>query len=137
MLVYWLLFAYFAVGVFLGSADPHPVRNGNSRVARRNVSVFLIVGALAIALLVGLRYRVGGDWAAYDSMFSFARYADDRLALYILPLQIVILSRVPGTLISPALGRGGVVLYSFLVQFVWLNYAAHANYWVPYEFHPW
>jgi|GEM_PF-5594608 len=61
----------------------------------------------------------------------------DRLALYILPLQLGILSRLPGTVIGPALGWGVVVVYSFLVQFVWLNYAAHANYWVPYQFYPW
>lgn len=60
--------------------------------------------------------------------------AVDRLALYVLPLQLVILSRVPGVLVSHGLGRAIIITYSFLVQFVWLNYATHAAAWVPYKF---
>lgn len=30
-----------------------------------------------------------------------------------------------------------VVAYYALVQFVWLNYASHSKYWVPYQFMPW
>jgi len=60
----------------------------------------------------------------------------DRLALYILPFQLVVLSRVPGIIVAPALGRFVLILYSLAVQFVWLNYAAHAEYWVPYTFYP-
>jgi hypothetical protein len=60
----------------------------------------------------------------------------DRLALYVLPLQIVILSRVPGTVVSHGFGRAVVVTYSFAVLFVWLNFAVHAQYWLPYQFYP-
>jgi len=57
----------------------------------------------------------------------------DRLALYIIPLQLVILARVPRALFRGAIGRVVVVAYCFAVQFAWLNYATHAQYWLPYR----
>jgi hypothetical protein len=32
--------------------------------------------------------------------------------------------------------RLGVIAYSALVLFVWLNFAKHADYWLPYQFYP-
>ena len=67
--------------------------------------------------------------------------AVDRLALYLIPLQLVVLSGVP-----TAFGQRGrpngqyvalVIAYSAMIQFVWLNYAAHAGDWLPYTFFPW
>jgi len=62
--------------------------------------------------------------------------AVDRVALYILPIQIAVLSRVPGGLMNELTGKLVVIAYSLAVQFVWLNFAAHADYWVPYRFFP-
>ena len=62
--------------------------------------------------------------------------AVDRLSLYLMPLQVVVLSRVPFVYASRRLGTALVGLYCFSVQFVWLNYATHAQYWVPYQFYP-
>ena len=62
--------------------------------------------------------------------------AVDRLALYITPLQVAILSRLPVAFRSPGPGKLMVILYSFAVLFVWLNFAAHAEYWLPYQFYP-
>ena len=62
--------------------------------------------------------------------------AVDRIALYVMPLQIAVLSRVPGTLATVRAGKMMVVAYCFAVQFTWLNYAAHAQHWVPYQFFP-
>jgi hypothetical protein len=65
--------------------------------------------------------------------------AVDRVALYFIPLQIYVFSRLPGALWR---GRrrsavlGGVALYYGLVMFVWLNYATHAYAWLPYQFYP-
>lgn len=58
--------------------------------------------------------------------------AVDRVSLYLLPLQVAVLARLP-IAISPPLARLLVVAYSGLVLFVWLNYAAHARYWLPYQ----
>ena len=62
--------------------------------------------------------------------------AVDRLALYVMPLQLAVLSRVPGTIMNQLPGKVAIIAYSFAVQFVWLNYATHAQYWLPYQFFP-
>jgi len=74
-------------------------------------------------------------------MLSPSSTAVDRIALYWLPLQIFVFSRLPyifqfcsGTRIY------WVILVSLgaaSVQFVWLFFAIHANYWLPYQFFPW
>ena len=60
--------------------------------------------------------------------------AVDRIALYLLPMQFVILSRIPGALLDVTLGKLLVASYSAIVLYTWLNFAAHAKYWVPYQF---
>jgi hypothetical protein len=60
----------------------------------------------------------------------------DRMGIYLIPLQIYVVSRVPMFIENEALRAGSVmgisVLYG-LVLFVWLNYASHAFYWIPYK----
>lgn len=72
--------------------------------------------------------------------FTSATTAVDRLALYIIPLQLFVLSRVPLVFRSgpqPSLPLTLlIILYSFSIQFVWLNYAANAPSWLPYQFYP-
>lgn len=64
----------------------------------------------------------------------------DRLALYLLPLQVFVLSRVPSAF--PSRQRFNmqivvfIIVYSAAVQFVWLNYATHAESWLPYRIYP-
>jgi hypothetical protein len=60
----------------------------------------------------------------------------DRLSLYVIPLQIVVLARVALLGSNRLAGTVAVLAYSFAVQFVWLNFADHARYWVPYRFFP-
>lgn len=64
--------------------------------------------------------------------------AVDRVALYLIPLQLFVLSRLPDVMLrDQALASVFlVVLCSALIQFVWLNFAVHAEYWVPYRFYP-
>jgi hypothetical protein len=62
--------------------------------------------------------------------------AVDRMSLYIIPLQLAVLSRVPLATGSLMGGRAVVLGYSALVEFVWLNYAQFAKAWVPYQFYP-
>ncbi len=67
--------------------------------------------------------------------------AVDRVALYWIPLQLFVLSRLPNVLGKPD-GLNGtlvrwVVAYSAAVLFVWLVFATHAEYWLPYQFYPW
>lgn len=67
--------------------------------------------------------------------------AVDRLALYWIPLQLFVLSRLPNALGKRdgrnALWVCAVVAYSAAVLFVWLFFAIHAKYWLPYQFYPW
>lgn len=67
--------------------------------------------------------------------------AVDRVALYWIPLQLFVFSRIPDTLGTP--GRRNIfwvyaiVAYSTLVLFVWLFFSDHAFAWLPYQFYPW
>lgn len=62
--------------------------------------------------------------------------AVDRMSLYLMPLQIAVLTRVALLGESRIPGTAAVLTYLFTVQFVWLNFATHAHYWVPYQFYP-
>lgn len=62
--------------------------------------------------------------------------AVDRIALYMLPLQLVVLPRTVVLFKSPQMGRVVVIAYAAAIQFTWLNFATHAKYWVPYHAFP-
>jgi hypothetical protein len=94
--------------------------------ADRSFWTWMSLGALAfIALLV----------------ISPSSTAVDRIALYWIPLQLFVLSRLPNAM-GPPHGRNDVwvcliVLYSAVVMFVWLSFADNAYAWLPYQFYPW
>ncbi len=86
-------------------------------------------------------------WFSIISLVLLAVYfvspsstAVDRMALYMLPLQLVVFSHLPDVLGRRG-GRNdavvtGVLAYYAAVLYVWLDYATHAQYWVPYQFYP-
>jgi len=57
----------------------------------------------------------------------------DRISLYLLPLQLAVLGRLPLWIRPPLLARLMVVLYSTTVLYVWLNYAFNVRGWLPYD----
>jgi hypothetical protein len=62
--------------------------------------------------------------------------AVDRMALYVIPVQLFVLGRLPGAFPQAYMGFVlGIVAYSAVVMFVWLIFADNANAWVPYNFH--
>jgi hypothetical protein len=66
--------------------------------------------------------------------------AVDRIALYLIPLQLFVFSRLPDLggsdrAMTNALVAAILVFYG-LVLAVWLNYASHAFAWLPYRFYP-
>lgn len=86
-------------------------------------------------------------WFALASLVIFCLYfltssstALDRVALYLLPLQLMVFSYLPEVFGRGEEGRGGwvrlVILYYFTVQFVWLNFANNAPAWLPYRWFP-
>jgi hypothetical protein len=64
----------------------------------------------------------------------------DRLALYLIPLQLIVFARLP--MVFGTYGRRNgqltiaIIAYSALVQFVWLTNADNADYWLPYKVYP-
>lgn len=61
----------------------------------------------------------------------------DRMALYIIPLQLVIFAHLPDALGAFGRRNQGIVtlilLYYATVLFVWLNFANHSHRWIPYQ----
>ncbi len=70
-------------------------------------------------------------------LFTSATTAVDRVALYMLPIQLVVFSHLPDVFGRSANIRAvlvyAVVAYYAFVHFVWLNFATHAHAWLPYR----
>ena len=66
-----------------------------------------------------------------------ASTAVDRLALYVIPLQLLVLSRLPSAWGLNGSGSlpitAAVIGYSGLVEYIWLTRATNASAWVPYQ----
>lgn len=62
--------------------------------------------------------------------------AIDRLALYIIPLQLVVLPRAARLVGDGRLGRALVISYAAATLAVWLVFASHSQYWLPYRIYP-
>jgi hypothetical protein len=66
--------------------------------------------------------------------------AVDRIALYLIPLQIAVLSRLPHAFGQNGRSNGmllaGVIVYSALIEYVWLTHAVNAYAWLPYKVYP-
>jgi hypothetical protein len=62
--------------------------------------------------------------------------AVDRIALYLIPIQLAVLPRTGNLIKSQQFAKVLVIGYSALVLFTWLNFAVHAKYWVPYQLYP-
>lgn len=63
----------------------------------------------------------------------------DRMALYFIPLQLVVFARLPRAVKETrwrTLVVVGIIAYYASVQFVWLNFASHAFAWLPYRLMP-
>jgi hypothetical protein len=82
-------------------------------------------------------FALGALLALAVLLFTNSSTAVDRLALYLIPLQMFVFGRLPSAF--PDRGRlnaqiiVGIVVYSAAIQFVWLNYAANVDSWIPYK----
>lgn len=78
-------------------------------------------------LLVGILFATGASTAV------------DRVGLYMLPLQLVVFASLPEVLAAGSRRTRSwvavVALYYAVVLFTWLNFATHAQYWLPYRFY--
>jgi len=74
--------------------------------------------------------------AALVLLFPSNNVAVDRIALYVIPLQLVVGSRLPSTKfldLTPAQLVRSVLVYCFATQFIWLNFATNSASWLPYQ----
>lgn len=69
-------------------------------------------------------------------MLANSSTAVDRLALYLIPLQLFVWSRLPGVMARGRAWNKYVIVYSLAVLLVWLLFADHSFAWLPYQFFP-
>lgn len=62
--------------------------------------------------------------------------AVDRLALYLIPLQLAVIPRIGGLFSDRRIGILAVTGYSAAVLVIWLNFASFSSAWIPYRFAP-
>jgi len=114
--------------------------------------VRVLMNVLPAVLLILFRRRLAPEeqtrrlwlWIAVFALacvplVGMASTAVDRIALYLIPLQLFVFSRLPllaKTVMARTMLVLGVVGYYTAVQFVWLHFAAHARHWVPYQLMP-
>ncbi len=145
--------AYF---VFLSSSVDNLLLNYvegdyNSQGAAIRISMDVLAATLFFVLRKGLSFSEFEDslWlnfalASVGAMIALLAVASssgvDRIALFLIPLQVVVFGRIPylsGNLLVPkAPFLFAVIGYSAAVLFVWLNYADNAWGWVPYQAAP-
>jgi hypothetical protein len=66
--------------------------------------------------------------------FAPASTPVDRAAVYLIPLQIAVLSRLPYALPAPPrLTVAAIIAYSLLVMLVWLGGSHYSAWWFPYQ----
>ena len=85
--------------------------------------IWTLISLMAVAAAIGL-YTVASSTAV------------DRLALYPIPLQLFVGSRIPDTRlfgIPPGLWNQLLIAFSFAVLIVWLLFAGHSYAWLPYR----
>lgn len=112
--------------------------------------VMMCVPPAMLLLAAGRRFRFTPDQARLYRNFAIAALvalaalliglpstAVDRLALYILPIQMVVMARLvalfPQDQQSAFMLAVGIVGLYGLVLYVWLNYAINAQAWIPYQ----
>lgn len=119
-------------------------------------AIRIVMNALPAAVFLLLRKRFGltaaqksfWTWMSLGALIfivllavSPSSTAVDRVALYWIPLQLFVWSRLP-QIMGRQMGTQRqwltvVLAYAFAVQFVWLFYADHSYAWLPYKFYPW
>jgi len=83
------------------------------------------------------------SWVAVASgiwlIFSPSSTAVDRVALYLIPLQLYFYSKLPDIIGGTQFARVWmliIIIFYAVIQFVWLNYANFSHLWIPYRFMP-
>lgn len=144
LLAYWALLDETAEFLWANYVDTEMESQGGAIRVAMNVVPALLLLLFRRRLLEDPQERSLWTWMALIALACvplvfMASTATDRLALYLIPLQMLVFSRLH-RLAPAATGRTIIVLaimaYYAVVLWVWLHYATHAQYWVPYRFMP-
>jgi hypothetical protein len=147
-----LSMAVLLYDAFLGDSMDDFVDNYIKReYSSQGAAIRVVMNIVAAGVLFTMRERLGFDakifklWRNF-AVASIAMFAllfilpsstvVDRISLYLLPLQIAVLATVPKATKSDVAGSMLVIGYMAAVQFVWMNFAIHSKFWVPYHFFP-
>lgn len=109
--------------------------------------VALNAGPAALALVMGQRVRsiLLPDklhlYMAYGALLlvplvSVSSIGASRVSIYLFPVSMMVISSLPTLMRLPqgqTIARGGVTMLSFLVLFVWLNFANNSLAWSDYS----
>jgi hypothetical protein len=124
--------------------------------ASSGAAIRIAMNAIPAAIFLAFNKRFNIDlkirgfwvWMAWGAllfvvilMLSPSTTAVDRVALYWIPLQLMVFSRLPDAFGLPGrrnpLWVTSIVAYSATVMLVWLVFADMAHAWLPYRFYPW
>lgn len=110
------------------------------------IRVLMDVSAAALFVFAGrklafseIEYKIWRNFAIASFaalaalLISPSSTAVDRLAVYLLPIQIAVFGRLPALAARNEFGRWVPILLLGIVQFVWLNFAQFARLWLPYQ----
>jgi EpsG family len=138
--------------MFLGNSMDHFVQNYvftrySSQGAAIRIAINMFAAAMFLLFSKKLEFSVieRKVWRNFSIasvaslvllVVSPSSTAVDRVSLYIIPLQLAVLGRIPMVFKSRLFGTATVVAYCFAIEFVWLNFAQNANEWVPFHFYP-
>lgn len=147
------MFAALFALILRGASDEMVQNYVNSAYDSQGAFIRVSMNVVASLIFIALRKRIEMNtfqksfWISC-ALISFvsvgglfvasASSGIDRLSLYIIPIQMIAYSRLPDITnkrqtFSPMIFFC-VIVYCAAVQFVWLNFATNAGYWVPYQF---
>jgi hypothetical protein len=82
VVVYWIMFAVPALLALFEPPGGPVATSANSAIgARLRISFLWLLAALALMVIIGLRWETGGDWGNYDRMVQSALWSDNRFGL--------------------------------------------------------
>lgn len=147
-----LIGAYVLYDMFLAESVGDYVRNYvDAEYNSQGAAIRVAMSVVPAAIFFTFRRRLAFDDTANSIWRNFSLAAVfllvalfilpsstviDRLAIYIIPMQVAVLPRVVKLFRGQETGNFLVLTYSFSVLFVWLNFADNAQYWLPYQIYP-
>lgn len=144
LLLYYLLLRDASEALWASYVDAEYQSSGGMVRVMMNVIPALLLLVLRHRLVPDSQERKLWIWMAIFCvaclpLVTIASTAVDRVALYLIPIQMFVFARLP-RMAKSIVTRTPMVLatvgYYAAVLFVWLNFAVHSYYWLPYKFLP-